>query len=124
MCPSYDGHRLLVGHSDGSVRMWDLNLEDLTRNQADTKDTQDDTDIRQVFRMSLSGTIVVIQSQKSSSMELLDTMTGDIVDIDMHNKPFWDTTFSPDEDQVAFLSDTLITICDIMHLEKYISFDS
>ena len=124
MCPSHDGHRLLVGHSDGSVRMWDLDLEDLARNQADTKDTQDDTDTRQVFRMSPSGTIVVTQSQKSSNVELLNTTTGEIVDIDMHNKPFWDATFSPDEDQVAFLSDTLITICDIMHPEKRISFDS
>jgi len=42
--PSRDSHRLLVGHYDGSVRLWDLDLEDLARTQADTKDTQDDTD--------------------------------------------------------------------------------
>jgi len=31
--------------------------------------------------------------------------------------------FSPDEEQVVFLSESLITICNIMHLEKYVSFD-
>ena len=123
MCSSHDGHRLLVGHIDGSVRMWDLDLEDLARNQADTKDTQDDTDTRQVLRMSPSGTIVVTQSQKSSNVELLNTTTGEVVDIGMYNKPVWNAAFFPDENQVVFLSDTLITICDIMHPEKRVSFD-
>jgi len=123
MCSSHDGHRLLVGHGDGSVRMWDLDLEDLARNQADTKATQDDTDTRQVREISPSGTMVVTQSWKSSNVELLNTTTGEVVDIGMYNKPVEDAAFSPDEDQVAVLFNTLITICDIMHPEKRVSFD-
>ena len=44
ICPSRDGHRLLVGYLDGSVRMWDVDLEDSTGNRVDTIDSQDDTD--------------------------------------------------------------------------------
>jgi len=44
ICPSHDGHRLLVGYYDGSVRMWDVDLEDSMGNRVDTIDTQDDTD--------------------------------------------------------------------------------
>jgi len=123
MCSSHDGHRLLVGHRDGSVRMWDLDLEDLARNQADTKDTQDDTDTRRVRAISPSGTMVVIESQKSFNVEVLNTTTGEVVDIGMYNKRVEDAAFSPDEDRVAVLFNTLITICDIMHLEKRVSFD-
>ena len=123
MCPSHDGHRLLVGRRDGSVGMWDLDLEDLARNQADTKDTQDDTDTRRVNTISPSGTLVVTESQKSSNVKLLNITTGEVVDIDMYNKPVEDAAFSPDEDQVAVLSNTLITICDVMHPEKRISFN-
>jgi len=43
ICPSRDGHRLLVGYLSGSVRMWNVDLEDSARNRADTIDTQDDT---------------------------------------------------------------------------------
>ena len=41
--PLQDGHRLLVGCEDGSERMWELDLENLAMNQADTVDTQDDS---------------------------------------------------------------------------------
>ena len=43
ICPSRDGHRLLVGYLSGSVGMWNMDLEDSTGNRADTIDTQDDT---------------------------------------------------------------------------------
>jgi len=46
ICPSRDGHRLLVGCGDGSVRMWELDLENLAMNQADTMDTQADADTK------------------------------------------------------------------------------
>ena len=39
ICPSRDGHRILVGSGDGTVRMLDMNL---ARNQAVTMDIQDD----------------------------------------------------------------------------------
>ena len=123
MCSSHDGHRLLVGHRDGSVRIWDLDVEDLARNQADTEDTQDDTDTRRVRAISPSGTMVVIESQKSFNVEVLNTTTGEVVDFGMYNKRVEDAAFSPDEDQVAVLFNTLITICDIMHPEKRVSFD-
>jgi len=42
ICPSCDGHKVLV--ACGDVRMWNVDLENLAMNQADTTDTQDDTD--------------------------------------------------------------------------------
>jgi len=55
ICPSRDGHRLLVGYGNGSVRMWNVDLEDSARNRADTTDTQDDTATRRVWTISPSG---------------------------------------------------------------------
>ena len=43
ICPSCDGHRILMGSGDGTVRMWNVNL---ARNQAITMDTQDDESYR------------------------------------------------------------------------------
>ena len=57
ICPSRDGHRLLVGCEDGSVRMWELDLENLAMNQADTIDTQTDADVPQSIAFSRSGNI-------------------------------------------------------------------
>jgi len=48
ICPSCDGHRVLVGYYDGSVRMWNLDLENLAINQADNTDPRDDGSGRQV----------------------------------------------------------------------------
>jgi len=124
ICPSRDGHRLLVGYIDGSVRMWNVDLEDLTKNGADTIDTQDDTDTRQVITVSPSGKLSVTESQLSHNIKLLDTNTGQVVaHIDVEYEDGMEIAFSPDDNQAAILSRSLITICDTMHPEKRVSFD-
>jgi len=125
ICPSSDGHRVLVGYYDGSVRMWNVDLENLAINQADITDTQDDSDERRVIRMSPSGKMIITKPQGSSKVKFLDTTTREAVactDIECEDSDM-EIAFSPDEEQVAFLSKSLITICDIMHPEKRVSFD-
>ena len=103
--PSWDGHRLLVGCEDGSVSMWELDLENLAMNQADIMDTQADTNILQFIAFSHSGKMVATKSKRSHSIEFLDTTTGEVVlrmDIDKDEVNIG-TAFS-DEDQVVFWS--------------------
>jgi len=121
ICPSRDGHRLLVGCEDGSVRMWKLDLENLAMNQADTMDTQADVDMPNFVAFSRSGNMVATRSE-IFYIELLDTTTGEVVsrtDIDDDVK----IAFSPNEDQVAFLSRSRITICDTVHPNNRVSFN-
>jgi len=121
MCPSRDGHRLLVGYYSGSVRMWNVDLENLTGNRADT---QDDTDTRQVIGISPSGKVAATESQQSHNVKFLDTNTGEVIaHTDVEYKDGMEIAFSTDDNQAAFLSRSLVTICDIMHLEKRISFN-
>ena len=124
ICPSCDGHRFLVGYGDGSVRMWNLDLENLAINQADTMDTRNDTDEPRVITVSPSGKMVVTRSQQSSNIEFLDTITREVVArTDIEYKWDMEIAFSPDEDQVAFLSESLITIRNMMHPKNRVSFD-
>ena len=119
VCPSRDGHRLLVGYYGGSMRMWNLDLEDLTGNRADA---QDDTYTQQVIRISPSGKVAVTASE-FYNIKILDANTGEVVArTDVEYEDGTDIAFSPDESQVAFLSEYLITIWDIIHLEKRVSF--
>ena len=125
ICPSRDGRRLLVGCFDGSVRMWELDLENLVMNQADTMDTQADVDMPQFIAFSRSGNMVATRSGQSH-IELLDTATGEVVsrtDIDEQDYNGMRIAFSPDEDQVAFLSRSLVSICDTVHQNNRVSFD-
>jgi len=90
-------------------------------NQADTMDTQADVDIPQFIGFLRSGDMVATRSGKSN-IEFLDAATGEVVsrtDIDDD----MEIAFSPDEDQVAFLSESLITICDTVHPNNRISFN-
>jgi len=124
ICPSCDGHRLLVGYYDGSVRMWNMDLEDSAGNRVDIIDTQDDTDTRRVIRISPPGNLAVTESQQSCNVKLVDTNTGKVVaHIDVEYEDGMKIAFSPDDSQAAILSRLLITICDTMRLEKRVSFD-
>jgi len=124
ICPSCDGHRLLVGYSGGSVRMWNVDLEDSARNQADTTDTQDDTATQKVWEISPSGKVAAAVSLKSYNVEFLDTNTWKVVArTDVKCEDDMLIAFSPDDNQAAILSKSLVTICDIMHPEERISFD-
>jgi len=101
--------------------MWELDLENLAMNQADTVDTQADADMPEFIAFSHSGSMVATRSGQSHT-ELLDTTTGEVVsrtDIDDDVE----IAFSPDEDQVAFLSESLITICDTVHPNNRVSFN-
>jgi len=124
ICPSRDGHRLLVGYDSGSVRMWNVDLEDSAGNRADTTDTQDDTATRQVITISPSGKVAAAESLKSYNVEFLDTNTWEVVahtDVEYEDRML--IAFSPDDNQAAILSKSLVTICDIMHPKERISFD-
>jgi len=124
ICPSRDGHRLLVGYLDGSVRMWDVDLEDSTGNRVDTIDSQDDTDTRRVITISPSGKMAVTELQQSHNVKLLDTNTGEVVaHLDVEYEDGMRIAFSPDDNHAAILSRSLITICDTMHPEKRVLFD-
>jgi len=123
-CPSRNGHRLLVGYGSGSVRMWNVDLEDSARNRADTTDTQDDTATRRVWTISPSGKVVAAISLPSYNVEFLDTNTWEVVArTDIKYEDRMEIAFAPDDNHAAILSKSLVTICDIMHPEKRVSFD-
>ena len=115
ICPSRDGHRILVGSGDGTVRMWDVNL---ARNQAATMDTQDD--VREVIAVSPSGKMVATQSTRS--VEFWDTTTWEVIR-HMDSESGMKIAFSPDENQIAVLSESLLTVWDINNPENGLSFD-
>jgi len=124
ICPSRDGHRLLVGYFSGSVRMWNVDLEDSTGNRAGTIDTQDDTATRRVITISPSGKVAATELLQSHNVGFLDTNTWEVVartDVKCEDRMV--IAFAPDDNQAAFLSKSLVTICDIMHPEECISFD-
>ena len=124
ICPSRNGHRVLVAYDDRSVRMWNLDLENLAMNQADTMDTRNETDVPRVVTISPSGKMVVTRSQQSSNVEFLDTTTGEVVARkDIKGEDIGENiAFSSNEDQAVFLYKSL-TIYDIMHPEKRVSFN-
>ena len=114
ICPSRDGHRLLVGGRDGSVSMWSLNTEDLAGDRLVAANTQDDTDRLRIFSFSCSGKIAGTISQ-SSQVEFRDTTTWEVVGRTyIEYQGGIGIAFSPDDNQVAFRSDSVIAVCDIM----------
>jgi len=119
VCPSRDGHRLLVGYHCGSVRMWSIDLEDLTGNRTDT---QDDTYTQQVIGISPSGKVAVT-ALEFHNIKILDANTGKgVARTDVEYENGMGIAFSSDDSQIAFLSEYLITIWDTIHLEKRVSF--
>jgi len=114
ICTSHDGHRLLIGSEDGAVRMW--NLEDLRSNQSVA---QDDTVERRIIAFSPSGNLVAL---KSTCVELRDTATGELVGSRDIEDAFR-VIFSADDNRIAVLSVSLVTIWDINHSENCLSFN-
>jgi len=72
ICPSRDGHRVLVGSKDGTVRM--LNMEDFGSTQpVDVADTP------KIIAFSPSGKTVATKPRQSACMGLRDTTTWELV---------------------------------------------
>jgi len=113
ICPSRDGHKILIGNW-GTVGM--LSLEDLERNQPVTQDKG------QIIEFSPSGKMVATGSQEDGHVELWDTTTWEPVgprDVGCASQ----VAFSADDKRIAFLSESLITICDISNPENRLSLD-
>ena len=114
ICPSRDGHRLLIGKEDGTVRM--LSLEDLGSNQPVTQDKGE------IIALSPSGKVVDTRSWPDRHLRLWDTTTWepvgprDVYDI-------YGVAFSADDSRIAVLSESRVIICDINHPENRLSFD-
>jgi len=116
ICPSRDGHRLLVGSDDGTVRM--RNMEDLGSSQPVIQDV---TDRLQIIGFSPSGKMVATGSWRSNYIELRDTATWEVVgSMDVEYKDNAEVAFSADDKRIAVLTDGRVTIS---HPENRLSFD-
>ena len=118
ICPLRDGHRLLVGSSDGTVRM--RNMEDLGGSQPAIQDV---TDTSEIIEFSPSGKMVATRSWRSVCVELRDTTTWEVVGSMDVGEGHIEVAFSADDKRIAVLTDGRVTICDIMHPEKRLSFN-
>jgi len=114
ICPLRDGHRLLIGKEDGTVRM--LSLEDLGSNQPVTQDKGE------IIALSPSEKMVATRSWQDRLLKLWDTTTWEPVEPrDVHD--IYGVAFSADDSRIAVWSESLVTICDINHPENRLSFD-
>ena len=106
--------------------MWELDLENLVMSQTDTMDTQADADIPQFIAFSWSRNIVATRLEQSH-IDFLDMTTEEVVlhmDIDKQDyEDNMEIAFSPNEDQIVFLSESFITIYDIVHPNNHVSFN-
>ena len=94
-------------------------MENLAGNQSVT---QDDRDIQEIIAFSPSGKMMATKSQRSTYIELRDTTTGELMgprDVE----PGYEVAFSADDNRIAVLSHSLVTIRDIMHPENRLSFN-
>jgi len=118
ICPLRDGHRLLVGSMDGTVRMW--NMEDFGSNQPVIQDV---TDRPQTIGFSPSGKMVATGPRRPGYIELWDTTTWELVgSMDVEEGQI-EVAFSADDKRIAVLTKDRVTMCDIMHPENRFSFD-
>ena len=119
ICPSRDGHRLLMGSVDGTVRMRDL--EDFGSSQPVIQDV---TDRPEIIGFSPSGKMVATKSRRPDHVGLRDTTTWEFVgSTDVEYEGNIEVAFSADDKRIAVLSRNHVTICDIMHPENRLSFD-
>jgi len=118
ICALHDGRRFLVGTVDGAVGM--QNLEDLAGNQPVTQDT----DVPRIIAFSPSGKMVATKSRRPAYIESRDTTTWESVMLeDIEHRSDIEVAFSADDNQIAVLSHSLVTICDILHPENRLSFN-
>ena len=116
ICPSRDGHRLLMGSVDGTVRMRDL--EDFGSSQPVIQDRPE------IIGFSPSGKMVATKSRRPDHVGLRDTTTWEFVgSTDVEYEGNIEVAFSADDKRIAVLSRNHVTICDIMHPENRLSFD-
>ena len=124
ICPSCDGHRLSVGSRDGTVRMRDL--EDLRSNQPVTQDV---TDVPLIIAFSPSGDMMATRSRRSDYVGLWNTTTReldesrDVESRDVEYRRGMEIAFSTDDNRMAVLTGSSVTICDIKHPKNCLSFD-
>ena len=119
ICPLRDGHRLLVGSRDGTVRM--QNMEDLGSSQPVIQDV---TDRPEIIGFSPSGKMVATKSRRPAYIELRDTVTWEVVGPrDVECRSQIEVAFSADDKRIAVLTRNRVTICDIMHPENRLSFN-
>jgi len=116
ICLLRDGHRLLVGSFDGTVRM--RNMEDLGSSQPAIQDV---TDRLTIIGFSPSGKMVATGSRRSNYVELRDTATWEVVgSTDVEYELWIEVAFSADDKRIAVLTDGRVTIS---HPENRLSFD-
>ena len=100
ICPLHNGYKVLVGSWDRIVRMWDVNL---ARNQAITMNTQDD--VWEVITVLPFRNIVATKSKQS--IEFQNIVTLEVIRY-IDSKSGIKIVFSPDENWIAVLSNSLI----------------
>jgi len=105
ICPSRDGHRLWVGSVDGTVRMWDLDLEDFGSSQPVIQDV---TDRPEIIGFSPSGKMVATRSQRPDYVEFWDTTTWELVGSTDVEEGRIEVAFSANDKRVAVLTDDRI----------------
>ena len=93
ICPSRDGHRLLVGSEDGTVMM---------RNMEDFGSSLSVTDTPEIIEFSPSGKMVATKSRLSDYVELRDTTTWELVwSMDVEYEDDIEVAFSADDKRIA-----------------------
>ena len=116
ICPLRDGDRILVGRSDRTVRMW--NMEDLVDNQPVTQDR----DVPEIIAFSPSGKMAALKSRQSAHTKLRDTTTWELVGpSNIEYKP--EVAYSADDDRIAVFTESLVTIYDVNHPKNRLSFN-
>jgi len=118
ICPLRNGHRLLVGSKDGTVRM--RNMEDFGSSQPAIQDVIDRPEI---IGFSPSGKMVATKSRRPDYVyvELRDTATWELVgSMDVEYRSWIEVAFSADDKRIAVLTDDHVTI---LHPENCLSFE-
>jgi len=119
ICPSRDGHRLLVGSEDGTVMM--RNMEDFGSSQPVVQEV---TDRPEIIGFSPSGKIRATRSGRFDCVELRDTATWELVgSMDVEYEDDVEVAFSADDKRIAVLKNDRVTICDIIPPKNRLSFD-